>query len=543
MSKHPTECKELDQEREEAKKQKEAEAPTNPVRQQSLRQSLQRVQPYPRESPRCKKLDNALIEMICHDLRPGSMVDDSGFLKFVYALDQRYEPPSRRTVMRSLLPAKYETISKELKAKLSEVKYCSITTDLWTSCQTIGYITVTCHFITSEWELISVVLSTINVPGDHTADNIAEKLKNITDEWNISDKLVAAVTDNGANMVAGIRLNGWKQLPCFAHTLNLVVQDSINNDKDISAIKEKCKKIVAYFHRSSKATDRLDHILTRQNIEAKKLIQEVETRWNSTYYMLERLIKLHEPVTTTLCLLNRNDLCLSDQEVDIMKQAVEILKPFEAATREMSGDTYISVSKVIPLARSLQRLTAGVSFNLAKELTAQMNRRFANIEANYLLAVAAIVDPRYKKAAFSDLGSLETVTRRMMNEAASCTPEPEAADSQPARKKPSQLWEEFDKRVEETDTRVSVTTNATIEKQQYFQHKNLPRESNPLQWWKENSMHLPLLQELAKKYLCVPGTSVPAERVFSKAGELVTARRNALKPKSVDMVLFLNKNL
>ena len=170
----------MDQEREVAKKQKEAEAKSsNLTQQQTLRQSIERVQPYPRESPRCKKLDNA---MFCTDLRPGSMVGDRGFLKFLYALDQRYEPPSRRSVMRSLLPAKYEILKRDLKLKLSNIKYCAITTDLWTSRQTVSYITVTCHFINSEWNLVSAVLCTINMPGDHTADSIAEQLKKVTDE-------------------------------------------------------------------------------------------------------------------------------------------------------------------------------------------------------------------------------------------------------------------------------------------------------------------------------------------------------------------------
>jgi len=36
---------------------------------------------------------------------------------------------------------------------------------------------------------------------------------------------------------------------------------------------------------------------------------------------------------------------------------------------------------------------------------------------------------------------------------------------------------------------------------------------------------------------------VPSERLFSKAGEVVAARRSNIKPKYVDMILFLNKNL
>ena len=39
------------------------------------------------------------------------------------------------------------------------------------------------------------------------------------------------------------------------------------------------------------------------------------------------------------------------------------------------------------------------------------------------------------------------------------------------------------------------------------------------------------------------GLSVPAGRLFSEAGELISARRNRLKPKHVNMFLFLNQNL
>ena len=37
-------------------------------------------------------------------------------------------------------------------------------------------------------------------------------------------------------------------------------------------------------------------------------------------------------------------------------------------------------------------------------------------------------------------------------------------------------------------------------------------------------------------------SSVPSERLFSKAGKLVSARRNRLKPKHVNTFLFLNEN-
>lgn len=60
---------------------------------------------------------------------------------------------------------------------------------------------------------------------------------------------------------------------------------------------------------------------------------------------------------------------------------------------------------------------------------------------------------------------------------------------------------------------------------------------NPLMWWQGSHMRLPLLQQLTRKYLGIPATSVPSERVFSTAGNIVTAKRNCLLPETVDMLI------
>ena len=77
-------------------------------------------------------------------------------------------------------------------------------------------------------------------------------------------------------------------------------------------------------------------------------------------------------------------------------------------------------------------------------------------------------------------------------------------------------------------------------------YADLPLEEStcdPLDWWRENIRKFPLLSQVVKKYLCICGTSVLSERVFSAGGLIVDPHRARLLPSRVNMLLFLAKNL
>lgn len=69
----------------------------------------------------------------------------------------------------------------------------------------------------------------------------------------------------------------------------------------------------------------------------------------------------------------------------------------------------------------------------------------------------------------------------------------------------------------------SFSTIAAEEVKRYTNVPPLALTRDPLSWWKANEQVYPSRAKLAKRYLCIPGSSISAERVFSTAGDIVTA--------------------
>lgn len=68
----------------------------------------------------------------------------------------------------------------------------------------------------------------------------------------------------------------------------------------------------------------------------------------------------------------------------------------------------------------------------------------------------------------------------------------------------------------------------------------LPLAESGLDWWKSHETELPILANLARRYLCIPATSVASERVFSTAGDMASSQRSGVQPNCVQLI-FLKK--
>ena len=66
---------------------------------------------------------------------------------------------------------------------------------------------------------------------------------------------------------------------------------------------------------------------------------------------------------------------------------------------------------------------------------------------------------------------------------------------------------------------------------------------DPLDWWRMRSQNFPKLAKFAHKYLAIPAIFVSNERLFSDAGNLISAKRTNLDTKLAGQMLFLKRNI
>lgn len=84
-----------------------------------------------------------------------------------------------------------------------------------------------------------------------------------------------------------------------------------------------------------------------------------------------------------------------------------------------------------------------------------------------------------------------------------------------------------------------VNTTSRNELRAYLNKPLINIQDDPLKHWEEIKISFPRLYKLAMKYLLIPATSVPTERLFSKAGATVTKSRNRLSGETLSKLLFL----
>jgi hypothetical protein len=91
-----------------------------------------------------------LAKIIINDLQSYSLVEDEGFRNLINSLYPDYEIPSRKKMTQSI-----GSIQVEIRnIALENLKFISVTTDMWSSIKNESYVPITSHFFNEEHKLV-----------------------------------------------------------------------------------------------------------------------------------------------------------------------------------------------------------------------------------------------------------------------------------------------------------------------------------------------------------------------------------------------------
>ncbi|XP_057210771.1 E3 SUMO-protein ligase ZBED1-like [Triplophysa rosa] len=442
---------------------------------------------------------------------PINAVENDGFRKLIKVLDPRYELPGRKHFSVTALPRLYAERSEQLEQELQNVAYFASTSDMWSSRTSEPYLSLTIHFIDKDWKLQSKCLQTAYFPEDHT--------------------------------------------------------EKVGKDKRVERAIGVCKNVVSAFSFSWKKKRDLATAQEEFNLPKHKLTTESPTRWGSRQKMVSRVIEQHKAISQVLAADKKTrHLVPTWQDMDVLESVNEALKPLLEFTDSLSGETYVSVSYLKPvlhLFRTEVLKHSDDDTQLTKDIKAMvmdyLDEKYDDDGTDSLLDMASLVDPRFKThyikpdkietiktRAVSEIMNMEEDQGPSTSQASHQTEEEEAegeaAAALPAKKQRKTLGSLF-KKLCPSNTGLTYMQTVEGELENYLMAPDADSETEPLDWWKMHEKTFPRVSKLAQQYLCIPATSSPSERIFSTGGNIVTCHRAALKPETVDRLVFLARNL
>ncbi|XP_050908840.1 zinc finger BED domain-containing protein RICESLEEPER 4-like [Lathyrus oleraceus] len=344
--------------------------------------------------------------IIAHDL-PYKFVEFQKIRDWMKYLNPDFSPISRNTAkadVDEIFKTEKEALKKELANISSRI---SLTSDMWTTCTSEGYICLTAHYVDSNWNLKSKILNFCHMPPPHTGSEMSKKILDFLSYASLTLDNASANDVMQAHLKRQLVLQNWLlskgeffHVRCSAHVLNLIVQEGLKVIGDaLEKIKESVKYVKGSEGRMKKFKECIELI---GGIETSAgLSYDVSTRWNSTYLMLQSALK-YRRVFASLSFHDDNyKVFHSEEDWKRGDKICTFLLPFYETTNLISRTSYPTFNLYFLQIWKIQCvLMASIKDEdtLIRDMAERMMIKFEKYWSDYsvVLTLGAVLDPRIK---------------------------------------------------------------------------------------------------------------------------------------------------
>ncbi|XP_050207600.1 zinc finger BED domain-containing protein RICESLEEPER 2-like [Mercurialis annua] len=320
---------------------------------------------------------------------------------------------------------------------------------------------------------------------------------------------------------------------------------------------DKIRESVKYVRASNARRVKFAECILQCSLSCRQVRQDVPTRWNSTYLMIESALLFQRAFQHLFLIDTKYTSCPTTEEWLQAERIMKLLKPFSEISTLFSGTKYPTANLYfhgvwkIEL-RLLEELGNGE--DVISRMATRMKIKFDKYWHSYseILSIAIILDPRYKldfvEFCLFKIDGIESKDRvlHIRNRLYSLFEEymvSSAKDSTSIRSNRIVTCFTGDD-VDEFDSFESEIFGSVKAKSQldlYFEEPRLDRKQfadlEVLNYWKDNSFRYPELSLLARDILSIPITTVASESAFSIGGRILDKYRSSLLPQNAEALL------
>jgi hypothetical protein len=468
-----------------------------------------------------------------------------------YISSGRYTP-SGRTAITSHISILAEEMKANVMKALQEIDSIALTTDGGCYYASKKFVALTGHYITKKWELQSVTLAVKFMAARSTAEELSFLMATLIDEWGIRGAVSGVVTDNGANFCAATKLLKEREvvsdsIRCACHSIQLCVNKAVRESQDLKAWLDKIRCVVSLIKNSSNnyqvyAASQKARKLIYPEYKPTKLQPDNVTRWNSTYTMICSLLANREAINSSLSQIDET-MAFSGKEWDNMKGLRDLLEPCKVATKSLEAEKYPTLGSVVPVTALALKFTRAAEINpemkdIKSALVSELELQFGSAPIPVLLA--SVLDPRWKKLTFLSKKNKDALLVALRSRVGIAIPKPQAEKEPEAKTFDEKFQRELDEGASDNEEDVAAPFDEVTS---YMATPRCERQESPLEWWSRHESLFPNVAMAAKKFLCIPASNAPSERVFSAVELLARPNRNKFDPNRMEELVMLRRNI
>nr|XP_016927774.1 E3 SUMO-protein ligase ZBED1 [Drosophila suzukii] len=478
--------------------------------------------------PSLRSFHRHLAFFICRDRQPMQLLQGEGFQHLVKVLCPTYNPPSLPE-LEAIICRESELQRSKLRHQLAATSSLSLSCSMHTKNEGPSWLELVVHFYEGR-QRISRTLSAQSLSDTLTSNLVVDRLDRVCQRYDITKSKISCVTTRNSRLLeeaVNSFLGAPRHVPCLADQLNYILK-AVMERPEISGM---CEKVRSYVESTLESG-----VHGSQN----KLQLDAIQRPLTTYDMLDLYLK-HSYAHL------EETLPLSPAEVDLCQQLLDLLRPLTSSMRELSRTHYPAASTALPIAHTLinelkQEKSAEHEVIQALRLfvVQQMEENFEGLEKNVLVAMASLLDPRFRNIPFQSGALVAKYMTQLydMMQAHVDSGEPIVGED-PVDHDNFDIWAAYKSFSHEKQRLINGSNGADADDEiaTYFCAGMSTLQADPIQIWQELSPAHPFLHTVSQKYLHIPATAEPPARLFTAEGAAVT-EQNA-KLNGLDDILFL----